>query len=105
MNHVDEEYDEILMADEDDEDLCVTQMAENGDEDAMMVCEYEGSIQEVVQDVPELASCYTAYVQARQRLQDKAKSRGFWPPRRKGKGGKASGRKGGKGLGNLEEPG
>ena len=79
VNHVDEDYEEILMADEDDEDLYV---ASDGRKWGSWCASTRTP--SVVQDVPELARCYTAYVQARQRLRDKAKSRGLLAFSRKG---------------------
>ena len=79
--------------DEPDEELLIAQMAEQGDEDAIFVAEYEDQITEYIQDQPELAPCFSAYVAAPDRLRDCAKSRGFWPSRSK-KNGKGAGCKG-----------
>ena len=57
----------------------LTMMADGGDEDAVFVMEYEDQILDLVQELPELAQCFTAYSAERQRLRDRAKNRGFWP--------------------------
>ncbi|CAE7543717.1 unnamed protein product, partial [Symbiodinium pilosum] len=93
------DYDDANMAEDDrDEDAMIEQMAEEGDEDAVFVTEYEGQILDLVQELPELASCFSSYTAARQRLKERNKSRGFWPPRgAKGKS-KGKGKFGGKGV-------
>ena len=73
-------------------------LVQEGDEDATLVADFEDSIQELVQGDEELAATYTAYTDARKRLSDKFKSRGFWPPNSSQKGGKNKGHfKGAKG--------
>ena len=71
-----------------DDEALVAQMAEDGDEDAIFVSEYEGQILDYVQEMPELSECFTAYTAARARLRERARSRsrGFWPPSNKGRG-------------------
>ena len=86
-----EEADAFLAADSED-DLWIAHMCEMGDEDAIYVAEFEDQIIEAVQD-SELAPIYTAYQEARQKLKEKAKARGFWPKGR-GKGGGKFNRKG-----------
>ena len=62
-------------------------MAE-GDEDALVMSQFEEAIIVSLQSDPEVASCLNAYADARKRLLDKAKGRGFWGPSKsfKGKG-------------------
>ena len=73
-------------------------LVQEGDEDATLVADFEDSIQELVQGNEELAATYTAYTEARKRLSDKFKSRGFWPSSFGQKGGKSkNGFKGSKG--------
>ena len=70
----------------DDDDLLETLIAD-GDSDAAFIAEFEGAANELLQSDGELAGCYTAYMDARKRLAEKAKHRGFWPlSRSKGKG-------------------
>ena len=92
--------EEIFLADEEfsEEDL-VTYMAEQMDEDAIYIAEFEDHIIEALQE-SDLAPIFTSYQEARQKLREKARSRGFWPPS-KGRGKKGpsfTGRKG-KGFG------
>lgn len=62
-----------------------------GDDDATLAADFEQAAAEVLQDNPELASAYSAYQDARKRLSEKFRNRGFWPTTRssssqKGKG-------------------
>ena len=63
---------------EDDETL-MEALIQEGDEDAAMVSDFEQAASEVLQSDPELASAFNAYTEARRRLNEKARSRGFWP--------------------------
>ena len=76
-------------------------LAAEGDEDAILICDYEGTLQDVVQEDGALASAYNAYAEARRRLTDRFKNRGFWngsnsSQKGKGRGGFSKG----KGKGN-----
>ena len=84
---------------QDDEGL-IAQMAEQGDQDAILVAEFEDQLIDSVQDNPELSLCFSAYTEARTRIRERIRSRGFWPPSKGGGKGKA--KKGGssKGWGN-----
>ena len=73
------------------EDEAMDILVQEGDEDATLVADFEDSIQEVIQGDEELAATYTAYTDARKRLSDKFKSRGFWPSSASHKGGKTKG--------------
>ena len=104
-NYVDtDDFDEAHFVDDilDDETM-VMQMAEDGDEDAIFVTEYEGQILDYVQEMPELAECFNAYSSARARLRERAKSRGFWPPKGRSKGKNSGGRGKGGGKGNGQK--
>ena len=91
INYVDEDAEEInqLHDDEPDEDSVMAALLEEGDESAMVIQEFEENIIQVCQDSPELAMAFSAYQDARARLRDKARNRGFWPLRQ---GGKAKGK-------------
>ncbi|CAL1150724.1 unnamed protein product [Cladocopium goreaui] len=91
INYVDEDAEEInqLHDDEPDEESVMAALLEEGDESAMVVQEFEENIIQVCQDSPELAMAFSAYQDARARLRDKARNRGFWPLRQ---GGKAKGK-------------
>ena len=54
-------------------------MLEAGDEDANFVNDFEDQILMACQESMELASCFTTYQKARNRLREKARSHGFWP--------------------------
>eukprot|EP00435_Cladocopium_sp_Y103_P018074 s4573_g4.t1 len=69
----------------DDEDQVVDALVQEGDEDATLVADFEAAASEVLQTDDELAAAFTAYQDARRRLNDKVRSRGFWPPSQKGK--------------------
>ena len=63
-------------------------LLEEGDESALVIQEFEDSIVQVCQDSPELSMAFSAYQEARAKIRDKVRGRGFWPIRsfHKGKG-------------------
>ena len=88
VNHVDD-YNE-------DED--VDCLVNEGDEDATLVADFEAAAIELLQDDVELSSAFSAYTEARRRLSEKFRNRGFWatssrPPSQfhKGKSGTSKG--------------
>ena len=88
-NFVEEELDEIHYAAEEecDEEQALAMLIEEGDETALAIQEFEDQVIHVCQDSPELAMAFSTYQEARQKLRDKFRSRGFWPLRHgKGKG-------------------
>lgn len=106
VNYIQEETEEdtYVMADEtmmtDNMDLAehvVDQLAQEGDEDAALMLQFEDSLIESVQNDPDLSILLTTYTEARRRLTERVKNRGFWPVSKKGKGkgfggGKSKGR-------------
>ena len=54
-------------------------LVQEGDEDASLVADFESAAADILQGDEELASAYTAYVEARRRLNEKTRFRGFWP--------------------------
>ena len=76
-----------------DEEMLESLAAE--DEDAALVLQFEGAVLESIQEDADLAAFYSSYIEARRRLNEKAKARGFWPVSKGSKGG--SFRKGAKG--------
>ena len=76
-----------------DEEAAFQALFDAGDEDAAFIADFEETIVETVQESPELASCYHTYLEARTRLRERAKFRGFWgvPNLGKGKGKKSKG--------------
>ena len=69
----------------DDDDHVVETLAQEGDDDASLVMDFESAAAEVLQTDEELAAAFTAYTDARRRLNEKVRSRGFWPVSQKGK--------------------
>ena len=99
MDHEMDDSQPAMMADgsEDwNEDEIVDTLVQEGDEDALLIADFESAVMDLVQSDEELAATYTAYTDARKRLNDKMKSRGFWPLGKKGAG-KSKGAKGPKG--------
>eukprot|EP00434_Breviolum_minutum_P038331 symbB.v1.2.033997.t1/scaffold4306.1/size49852/1 len=74
------------------EDDPVDTLLSEGDPDAIYITDLENAAGDLLQSHSELAACYNTYLEARQRLAERAKHRGFWPSsfRGKGKGGKGS---------------
>ena len=96
-----QESESALNATEDTLDDFIEEMVHEGDTDALLIADYEQAMAETLQEDAELATAYSAYQQARHRLTERYKNRGFWPtrpfagnaPKGKGYGGfKASGK-------------
>ena len=84
----------FTMEEPSEEDM-LEMLLQEGDEDAAFICDYETAMTEAIQDDPELASALNAYTEARKRLSDRAKNRGFWPlgnSKGRGKGFKGRGK-------------
>ena len=90
VNYMEDDADEINYAGEEemDEDSILMALLEEGDESALVIQEFEDSIVQVCQDSPELSMASSAYQEARAKIRDKVRGRGFWPIRSfpKGKG-------------------
>ena len=100
VNLVEEEEEAFYSAQEEemDEESALQAMCDQGDEDALLISDFEDQLVEACQDNQALSQCFTAYAEARDRLRDRMRSRGFWPPKKGGKAwGKGRGKKGGKG--------
>ena len=89
-------------ADDIGEDEYILQLAKEDDEDAALVADYETALTDTIQSDEDLASAYNAYSEARKRLSDRYKNRGFWPIGQKGRG--KGFQKGGKGKGYGKGP-
>ena len=93
----------LAMGHDENEDDFIDGLAHDGDEDATLVADFELAASETLQDDPSLAEAFNAYQEARRRLSEKFRNRGFWPTSKgsysssKGKGGKFTKGKGGKG--------
>eukprot|EP00435_Cladocopium_sp_Y103_P034646 s733_g9.t1 len=71
------------------------------DHDALVVNSFEQELEEFLQDVPDMHQAMLTYLEARSKLQEKRRSRGFWPVRSE-KGGKATGKFKGRGKGRKQ---
>ncbi|CAK9112699.1 unnamed protein product, partial [Durusdinium trenchii] len=71
--------DAAFQAEDWNEEELIEQWANEGDEDAALVMEYEQSMLDAIQDDADLALSSTTYAEARKRLADRVKNRGFWP--------------------------
>ena len=67
-----------------EEDFVDQMIQEGEDPDAVFLADFEHAAGEILQSDPVLASAFSTYTEARRRLSEKFKSRGFWPPARKG---------------------
>eukprot|EP00435_Cladocopium_sp_Y103_P020778 s1772_g5.t1 len=103
VNVAEDEFDDVNYAQEEepDEDTFLAMMLEEGDESAMTIQDFEENIVQVCQDSPELSMAFTAYQDARFKLREKARIRGFWPLRSSSKG-KGKNKKG-KGFGKARQ--
>ena len=73
-----------------EEDL-LESLLQDGDEDALFISDYESAILDSAREDPELATAFNAYTDARKRLSERFRNRGFWPSsynKGKGKGSK-----------------
>ena len=95
VNYVQDETEDLAYTMSDDvsawepgevTDHCIDQLASEGDEDALIVHQFEDSLIDAVQSDPELCVFMTTYTEARRGLTEKTKFRGFWPVNPKGKG-------------------
>ena len=100
VNHVQETEEEAFISEdhvyltESNElpESVVEQFLNEGDEDALVVQQFEDALIDTVQNDTEMTAYMNAYVEARRKLTEKSKSRGFWPIRSKGFGKKGKGK-------------
>ena len=95
----------VTMEEEEIDSETVEVLVAQGDPDAIQVQAFEQDLSDMFQDAPELHNALISYQEARSKLTEKKKFRGFWPSKGKGKGfGKIFGqRKGGsKGAGKAD---
>lgn len=74
-----------------DQEFLETLIAQE-DADALTVSTFEGEFEEFLQDTPEMFEALTTYIEARSKLVEKKKSRGFWPIKGKSKNHKGRGK-------------
>ena len=73
----------------------VEQLAQQGDEDALTIQTFEQDLEDLFQSTPDLQSALVTYQEARQKLTERKKFRGFWPSSKfSGSKGKGKGKKG-----------
>ena len=95
--------DPALQAEEVNEEDFEESLLQDGDPDAALVADFESAATDLIQDDPDLSSAFSAYQDARRRLSEKFKNRGFFPTSRgnqkAGYKGKGSGYQKGSGKG------
>jgi len=69
-------------------------LVQEGDDGASDIADFESAAADILQGDEELASAYSAYVEARRRLNEKTRFRGFWPASQPTKGKSKGGFKG-----------
>ncbi len=94
-DEISEPYESFMVQDDTLDEETVEILAADHDEDAQMVIQFEEAISEAIQSDGDLAAFYSTYQEARRRLSEKVKTRGFWPIR------KGFGKKGSKGGGKA----
>ena len=55
------------------------QLASQGDPDALNVVSFERDLEEMFQEVPDLLQSLFSYHEARAKIPERKRSRGFWP--------------------------
>lgn len=100
--------DALVTQEEDHEDEFLDGLLQEGDEDAILITEYEAAINDTIQGDAELATALNVYTDARRRLSERFRNRGFWPTRPskssgKGKGFKSKRDFSGKGRKSLQD--
>ena len=96
VNHVQEMEEETLPYDDssfafsvdasDVPDSVLELLLAEGDEDALVAHQFEEALIDTMQSDPEMTALMGTYLDARRKLTEKSKNRGFWPIRPKGVG-------------------
>ena len=73
-------------------DSVIDHLLSEGDEDALVVQQFEDALIEAVQNDGEMSTYMSAYMDARRRLTEKSRNRGFWPVKPKGFGKQSKGK-------------
>ena len=97
VEEIEEYVDETTWEPEDNMEEESLEALAMDDDDASMVLQFENALMDTVQEDKELATFYVSYQEARRRLLEKSRSRGFWPARNFKGFGKKGKPKGGKG--------
>ena len=89
MDEEDEAGDqEVFVMDDQWEDDQLETLAAENDDDAALVIQFEDAVMETIQNDNELSTYFASYQDARRRLAEKGRVRGFWPIRRSADKGK-----------------
>lgn len=82
-DHEGDDGDATLFAQEDGatEEDYLEFLLNEGDSDALLIADFEAAASETIQEDAELATALTAYQQARHKLSEKFRNRGFFPSR------------------------
>ena len=67
-------------------DAVIDEFLAEGDEDALVAHQFEEALIDTMQNDPEITASMGTYLDARRKLSEKSKNRGFWPIRAKGAG-------------------
>ena len=90
MDELDEQSNSAFVQEADtgelDEEQAFQMLADQGDEDAIFIADFEDQIVDAIQDHPGLSQCFVSYQEARARVRERARARGFWPVKGKSKG-------------------
>ena len=83
----DENPNDVYAAEDEmlNEDEMIDALLNEGDHDATFVSDFENAASEVIQNDEELAAAFNTYTEARKRLSEKFRYRGFWPVSQSGK--------------------
>eukprot|EP00435_Cladocopium_sp_Y103_P044369 s247_g12.t1 len=97
----DDDANETFWVQDELDDQVLETLAAEDDEDAALILQFEDAISETIQNDSEMCAFYSSYQEARKRLSEKVRYRGFWAVRRGDKGQGKKGKNKGKGKGSL----
>ena len=97
----DADGDVFWASDETLDDATLEALAAEDDEDAALVLQFEDAVSDLVQNDNELGAYYSTYQDARKRLSEKFRFRGFWSVKKGEKGGGKKGKGKGKSKASL----
>ncbi len=93
------ENDTFMVTEDGWDDDYVDSLAAEHDDDASLVVQFEDAVMETIANDQELSTFFSTYQDARRRLAEKNRVRGFWPVRKSGEKGKKGGKGKSKGKG------
>lgn len=86
MEEISDQEETFWTYDDTVDDQMIESLASEDDEDAALVLQFEDAVAEMVQSDGELCALYSSYQDARKRLSEKVRFRGFWKARGSEKG-------------------